>query len=130
MNRGLIIAEGNAGTEVGSLMRMGLIVVMGDAGDFTGAFMIAGTVVVFGKMGPRAGAGLLRGSIVAFHPPELLPTFRYACSYQPDFVKIVFQELQMQNIRVPDMWKKGLYRRYSGDFNRSGKGEILVYDQC
>lgn len=129
MNRGLIIAEGNAGTEVGSLMRRGLIVVMGDAGDFTGAFMIAGTVVVFGRLGLRAGAGLLRGTIVAFHPPELLPTFRYACSYQPDFLKIVFRELQKQNIRVPDMWKKGLCRRYSGDFNRSGKGEILVYDK-
>lgn len=129
MNRGIIIAEGNAGNEVGSLMRRGLIVVMGDAGDFTGAFMIAGTVVVFGKLGLRAGAGLLRGTIIAFHPPELLPTFRYACSYRPDFLKLIFCELQAQNIRVLDVWKKGLYRRYSGDFNRSGKGEILVYDQ-
>jgi len=32
--QGVIIVEGNAGNEVGAVMRRGLIVVMGDAGDF------------------------------------------------------------------------------------------------
>ena len=129
MNRGLIIVEGNAGNEVGAMMRRGLIVVKGDAGDFAGAFMIAGSIMVFGKMGIRAGAGLLRGTIVAFQPPELLPTFRYDCSYQPDFLKLIFRELQNQGVPFLEAWATGFYRRYSGDFNRLGKGEILVYDQ-
>jgi formylmethanofuran dehydrogenase subunit C len=129
MNRGLIIVEGNAGNETGALMRRGLIAVAGNVGDFTGAFMIAGSIVILGAMGIRAGAGLLRGTIVAFHSTELLPTFRYACRYQPDFLSLMFEELKREGLAVPDNCASGFYKRYSGDFNRSGKGEILIYDQ-
>lgn len=129
MNRGMIVVEGNTGNEVGAIMRRGLIVVKGDVGDFAGAFMIAGSILIFGKLGIRAGAGLLRGTIVAFQPPELLPTFRYDCSYRPDFLRLIFQELQNQGFAVPASCSTGQYRRYSGDLNRLGKGEILVYDQ-
>jgi len=127
MNRGLIILEGNAGNEVGAAMRRGLIAVKGDAGDFAGAFMIAGTIVVFGKIGIRAGAGLLRGTIVTFRKPELLPTYRYDCTYRPEFLDMLFRELRNQGISIPDC-TEACFRRYSGDFNRLGKGEILVID--
>jgi formylmethanofuran dehydrogenase subunit C len=129
MNRGLIVVEGNAGNEAGALMRRGLIAIAGNAGDFTGAFMIAGSIVVFGSMGIRAGAGLLRGTIVAFQPVELLPTFRFDCSYRPDFMRLIFQELKREGLKIQRSYDTGVYRRYSGDFNRLGKGEILVYDQ-
>ncbi len=129
MNRGLIIVEGNAGNETGAVMRRGLIVVAGNTGDFAGAFMIAGTIMVFGKPGIRAGAGLLRGTIVAFEQPELLPTFRFDCSYSPAFLNLIFQDLKRKGLSIPGAHEDGRYRRYSGDFNRLGKGEILVYDQ-
>lgn len=129
MNGGLIVVEGNAGNEAGAVMRRGLIVVAGNTGDFTGAFMIAGTIMVFGQMGIRAGAGLLRGTIVTFEHPELLPTFRYDCNYSPSFLKLIFQDLRRQGLEIADDYAEGSYRRYSGDFNRLGKGEILVYDQ-
>jgi formylmethanofuran dehydrogenase subunit C len=129
MNRGGIIVEGNTGNETGALMRRGLIVVAGNAGDFAGAFMIAGSLLVFGKPGIRAGAGLLRGTIVAFEKPELLPTFRYDCCYQPDFLKLLLQNLKNHGLNIPECYSTGRYHRYSGDFNRLGKGEILVYDQ-
>jgi formylmethanofuran dehydrogenase subunit C len=129
MNQGLIIVEGNAGNEAGALMRRGLIAIAGNAGDFAGAFMIAGSIFVFGKMGIRAGAGLLRGTIVAFQPMELLPTYRYDCRYRPDFLKLIFQELKHEGMKIPGDYAAGAYRRYSGDFNRLGKGEILIYDQ-
>jgi formylmethanofuran dehydrogenase subunit C len=129
MNRGLIIVEGNAGHEVGAAMRRGMILVTGGTGDFTGAFMIAGTIVVLGNLGIRAGAGMLRGTIVAFQMPELLPTFRYDCTYQPDFLKLIFQELRTHGLSISDGFATGCYKRYSGDFNRLGKGEILIYDQ-
>jgi formylmethanofuran dehydrogenase subunit C len=129
MNRGLIIVGGSAGNEVGALMRRGLIVVLGDAGDFTGAFMTSGSIVIFGKMGIRAGAGLLRGSIIAFHDPELLPSFRFDCRYQPDFVRVILRELRLHGVQVSNSQADGFFRRYSGDLNRIGKGEILVYDQ-
>lgn len=129
INRGLIIVEGNAGNEVGAVMRRGLIAVLGDVGEFAGAFMTAGSIIVFGRLGARAGAGMKRGTIVAFHPPELLPTFRYDCAYQPGFLRLVLQSLRAHGVPVKDEHLTGLYRRYSGDFNALGKGEILVYDQ-
>ncbi len=129
MNRGLILVEGNAGNEVGAIMRRGLIVVKGNAGDFAGAFMIAGTIIVFGELGIRAGAGLMRGTILAFHKPELLPTFRFDCSYRPDFLGLLFQSVRLQGMTIPEEYSSASYRRYSGDFNGLGKGEILVYDQ-
>ncbi len=129
MNRGLIIVEGDAGNEVGAAMRRGLIVVKGNAGDFAGAFMIAGSIIVFGTLGIRAGAGLLRGTIVTFQQPELLPTYRYDCSYQPNFLKMIFESLRSHGLAIPVHYASGYYRRYSGDFNRLGKGEILIYDQ-
>lgn len=129
MNRGVIIVEGDAGNETGAVMRRGLIVVTGNVGDFAGAFMIAGSIVVFGQLGIRAGAGLLRGTIATFRQPELLPTFRYDCSYSPGFLKMIFQNLKNHGLSIADEYATGFYRRYSGDFNRQGKGEILVYDQ-
>ncbi len=91
--------------------------------------MIAGSIIAFGRLGIRAGAGLLRGTIVAFQPPELLPTYRYDCSYEPGFLKLIFRELRSCGLSVPKSFAAGRYLRYSGDFNRTGKGEILVYDQ-
>jgi len=129
MNRGWILVEGNAGNETGALMRRGLIVVAGNVGDFTGAFMIAGSILVFGELGIRAGAGLLRGTIVTFQQPELLPTFCYDCCYRPTFLNLLFEDIRNQGLAIPEEYLKGRYLRYSGDFNRLGKGEILVYDQ-
>lgn len=129
MNRGLIIVEGNAGNEVGATMRRGLIVVLGDVGDFAGAFTTAGSIIVFGRLGARPGAGMKRGTIVTFHPPELLPTFRFDCVYQPGFLRLILQSLRGHGVTVKDEHLAGYYRRYSGDLNALGKGEILIYDQ-
>jgi formylmethanofuran dehydrogenase subunit C len=129
MNRGFIIVEGHAGNEAGAAMRRGLIVVCGSVGDFAGAFMIAGSIFVFGKLGARAGAGLLRGTILSLEPAELLPTYRYDCTYRPSFLDYIFQNIRRNGIAVPECCNTGSFRRYSGDFNRLGKGEILIYDQ-
>ncbi len=130
VNRGLIVVEGNAGSEAGALMRRGLIVIMGDAGEFTGARMIAGSIFVFGHLGKRAGAGMKRGSIVAFGTCEpLLPTYYYETVYQPVFLRIYLNRLQEWGVPVSPEWAHGVYRRYSGDINMFGKGEILIRDE-
>jgi len=128
MNRGLIIVDGNAGNEVGTVMRRGLIVVRGDSGDFTGRFMIAGTILVFGRLGERAGAGLKRGTIVTWQPAKLLPTFRYACTYRPTFLGLILRELAGRGVELPADRADGCYRRYCGDLTALGKGEILVWE--
>ncbi len=129
VNRGLIIIEGNAGSETGAAMRRGLIAVFGDAGDFTGAGMIAGTVLVFGHLGKRAGAGMKRGSIVAFgtHDP-LLPTYRFESVFQPVYIMFLIKRLREWGMPIPSKIEEGLFRRYSGDINMLGKGEILIHD--
>ena len=128
MNRGTIIVTGNAGNELGATMRRGLIAVLGDVGDFCGAFMIAGSIIVFGKLGARPGAGMKRGTIVTFQPPELLPTFRGACTYQPTFLQMLMQQLRSLKIEIAQNQIEGRYRRYVGDMNALGKGEILVWE--
>ncbi|NPV76287.1 MAG: formylmethanofuran dehydrogenase subunit C [Anaerolineae bacterium] len=129
MNRGMILVEGNAGNETGSLMRRGLVAVRGDVGEFAGAFVIAGTLIVFGSLGRRAGAGMKRGTIVAYQQPELLPTFTFDCVYQPLYLRLILQTLQLEGFSIEEEWRTGAYRRYSGDLNALGKGEIFVYDQ-
>jgi formylmethanofuran dehydrogenase subunit C len=129
MNRGVIIVDGNVGNEIGTRMRRGLIVVAGSAGDFAGAFMTAGTIIVLGQLGKNTGAGLLRGTIIAGNAVALLPTFRYSCCGKFQFVRLLFHELNRFGLSSLVHYGDGVFRRYSGDFNRRGKGEVLIYDQ-
>ena len=136
MNRGTIIVEGHAGNEVGERMRRGLIVILGPAREFLGANMIAGTIVVFGKTGEGPGAGMRRGTIVLLgegrndaSPLQLLPTFRYDCTYNPTFLRLYLRALRRYGIEVQEEYISGRYRRYNGDIAELGKGEILVYER-
>lgn len=129
MRGGLIVVEGNAGSRVGERMRRGLIVVQGDTGDLAGARMIAGSIVVLGRLGQRAGAGMKRGTIVALGGLKdgLLPTFHYACTYRPVFLRPYLRRLQAMGLPITQQHVDAAYRRFAGDVNTIGKGEILVY---
>ena len=127
MRGGTIIIEGNAGREVGELMRRGVIAVKGDLGEFAGALMTGGSVVCFGNIGGRAGAGMERGTILAFNPMELLPTFRYSCTYHPTFIRAFLHGLRKFDLPVKDEHITGPYERYDGDIASLGKGEILIW---
>jgi formylmethanofuran dehydrogenase subunit C len=129
MTGGLILIDGNAGNELGHTMRRGLIAVGGNSGDAAGFNMIAGTVFVFGEIGIRPGAGMRRGTIgiLGQHkPPDVLPTFRTACAYQPVFLRFYLTELCRAGFSVPGDCFEARYRRYCGDFLESGRGEIFI----
>lgn len=133
---GTIVVRGSAGKEAGGRMRRGLLVVLGDAGDFTGAGMIAGTVLVGGRAGRGAGAGMKRGTVVVFgEAPVLLPTFRYACTYRPVYLDVFLRRLRAWGLLGEGDLGGGngdgeaVFRRYVGDMNTVGKGEILIRDQ-
>ena len=130
MRGGVIIVEGDAGPRAGERMRRGLIAVQGNAVEFTGARMIAGSIFVFGTLGARAGAGMKRGTIVALGgmADSLLPTFRYACSYRPTFLRFYLRRLREWGLPVTEEQVEGVFLRYTGDITTLGKGEILVYD--
>lgn len=130
INRGVIVVEGSVGREVGARMHRGLIAVLGDAGEFAGANMISGSVLVFGRLGGRPGAGMKRGTVVAFgEAPELLPTFHYECRFQPVFLRFYLRLLRDWQLPLDPEQADGFFRRYSGDVNVLGKGEVLVHDQ-
>jgi formylmethanofuran dehydrogenase subunit C len=125
---GEIIVFGHAGNEAGSGMRRGLIAIGGDCGDFAGVNMLAGTVIVLGRLGWRAGASMKRGSIVSLHPAELLPTFSYACTYHPTFLRLYLSHLRRLGLPLTDPQVTGLYQRWCGDAVELNRGEVLFFE--
>jgi formylmethanofuran dehydrogenase subunit C len=126
MKNGVILIDGAAGLEVGMRMRRGLICIQGRVGDFAGLQMLGGTLFLCGKVGIRTGAWMSRGTIAAFNPIELLPTFQYACAYEPIFLRLLLKQLRELGLSFPGPAWDGSVRRYIGDTSGLGKGEILI----
>jgi formylmethanofuran dehydrogenase subunit C len=105
-------------------MKRGIIVVGGQVRDFAGLQMKGGTLFLLGGAEIRTGAWMFRGTIVSLKPIKLLPTFAFACSYQPSFLRIYAKHLRALGISLP---ADGSYERYTGDTSLPGKGEILVW---
>lgn len=127
MNGGTILIGGSAGMEVGMRMRRGLIAVKGRVRDFAGLQMKGGTLVLGGGAEIRTGAWMVRGTIVTLKPVALLPTFAYACEYNPVFLRPYAKHLRAFEFSLPAEPETGSYRRYTGDTSVPGKGEILVW---
>lgn len=127
MTGGMILIDGSAGNEVGHTMRRGLVAVGGAAGDMLGFNMIAGTVLVFGECGIRPGAAMRRGTLGVFgpNPPPLLPSFRYAATYQPQFVNVILRDLKARGLRFDEALFDSEFDLHHGDLVSIGRGEIL-----
>jgi formylmethanofuran dehydrogenase subunit C len=123
---GEIVVFGNAGNEIGSGMRRGLIAIGGDCGDFVGVNLLAGTIVVLGHLGWRTGAGMHRGTIVSMHPAEMLPTFTFACTYRPVFLRLYLAHLRRLGLPIDDAQVQGTYQRWCGDAIELNRGEVLL----
>lgn len=127
MNGGTILVDGSAGMEVGMRMKRGVIAIKGPVRDFAGLQMKGGTLFLLGGAELRTGAWMIRGTIVTLSPIKLMPTFTYACTYQPEFLRIYNQHLQSLGMSIPIAGPAGSYQRYAGDTAVPGKGEILVW---
>jgi formylmethanofuran dehydrogenase subunit C len=126
MKGGTIVATGRAGQMLGSRMRRGLVYVMGGCGDVPGFNMKAGTVIVGGEPGERVGARMVRGTVVVLGPAtELLPTFHYDCTYRPVFWGVLRNALARLGA-APGAGIDAAFRRFSGDANEGGRGEVLI----
>ena len=108
-------------------MRRGTIAVKGPVRDFAGLQMKGGTIFLLGGAELRTGAWMIRGTIVSLAPIALLPTFSFACAYNPTFLRFYAKHLQALGCAVPFEAHQGVYRRYTGDTSVPGKGEILVW---
>jgi formylmethanofuran dehydrogenase subunit C len=127
MKGGTILVGGSAGMEIGMRMRRGVIAVRGTVRDFAGLQMKGGTIVLMGGAEIRTGAWMVRGTIISLKPVRLLPTFSYACAYNPTFLCLYAKRLQAMGFSIPYEDHVGSYQRYSGDTSIPGKGEILVW---
>jgi hypothetical protein len=65
---------------------------------------------------------------VSLKPIPLLPTFTYACTYQPAFLRLYARHLATLGLSIPSGFGDGAYQRYTGDTSGLGKGEILVWE--
>jgi formylmethanofuran dehydrogenase subunit C len=128
MSGGEIIVRGSAAEEAGASMRRGLLVVLGSLGEGAGRATIAGTIVVFGTLGPNPGQWSKRGSIVTFGPANPPVTYRYACTYRPEVLRLLLRHLaERRGIPLTREHLSGSFRRYSGDLAELGAGEILAW---
>jgi formylmethanofuran dehydrogenase subunit C len=128
MRGGEILVQGDAGEQAGAGLRRGLIAVAGRIGDAAGLRMLAGTIVALGGVGAQPGAAMRRGTIVAMTRVTLLPTFTFACSYRPPFLRMYLRHVRAQGIPVTDEQIEGRYARWSGDGLELRRGEILILE--
>lgn len=128
MTGGSLLIHGSAGNEIGHSMRRGLIAIGGDIGDLVGFSMLAGSILIFGRCGIRPGAGMRRGTIAFLGPetPQLLPTFRRACRYQPGVLQLLAGKLLSHGFPVTRETLNSPVDLYNGDLLEFGKGEIFL----
>jgi formylmethanofuran dehydrogenase subunit C len=123
---GEIFVGGNAGRDAARAMRRGLIVVGGNATD-AGQSMIAGSLVVGGSIAGTVGQWNKRGSIITVGGATVPVTYRYACTYQPPHLRLLFRYLRARGVPVDDRIGTGRYARYCGDVSQMGRGELLMW---
>jgi formylmethanofuran dehydrogenase subunit C len=128
MRGGEILVQGDAGEQAGAGLRRGLIAVAGRMGDNAGLRMLAGTIVALGGLGAAPGAAMRRGTIVAMSQVTLLPTFAFACSYRPPFLRMYLRHLRALGLPLTDEQIEGRYARWSGDGLELRRGEILILE--
>jgi formylmethanofuran dehydrogenase subunit C len=127
MRGGTIVIDGSAGMEVGMRMRRGVIVVKGQVRDFVGLQMKGGTIFLMRGAELRTGAWMTRGTIVSLVSLHLLPTFAFACDYNPSFLRVFAHHLRSLGVGIPCSAAEGSYLRHVGDMSIPGKGEILIW---
>ena len=125
---GEILVGGSAGGDVGARARRGLIVVRGGVGESAARSMIAGTLIAFGRIGDEVGRGNKRGTVLALGGVTIPATYRYACTFQSVYVRLLLTYLQRhRGFQISDPLLNGRFRRYCGDAGIPGKGEILEW---
>lgn len=118
---GVVRVDGNAGDRAGEFIRRGIVLIGGDTGAYAGARGIAGTIVVLGQCGAYAGWSLKRASLVLGKPPKSMPPgFGDAGLHEILYLRLLTRRLGL------DPAPFARVRRFAGDQQAGGKGEILV----
>jgi formylmethanofuran dehydrogenase subunit C len=128
MAGGTILVDGDAGNEIGLSMQQGTIAIGGAAGDMLGFNMTDGTILVLGDCGIRAGAGMHGGTIALFGPtpPQVLPSFRFDCTTQPDQLVAVLRDQRAQGLQFDELVLPSEVDIYVGDLVADGSGRLYL----
>jgi formylmethanofuran dehydrogenase subunit C len=127
MTDGTIIVDGAAGLEIGMRMKRGIIAIGGPVRESAGLQMKGGTLILGQGAELRTGAWISRGTIISLAPIQVLPTFAYAATYNPTFVRLYARYLAILGFSLPCQDQDGAYERYNGDAAVPGRGELLVW---
>ena len=126
MSGGTIIVKGNAGHRVGYKMRSGVICIKKNAKDFVGCQMIAGTIIIKGKIGSNVGLLMKRGTIILEKQKLFAPYLNYNGKNNYIFLKVIQSYLEKLNDEFKDIFPNIYIKKYLGDINCKGMGEILI----
>ena len=128
MNEGFIAVNGNAGNRLGNRMRRGIIAVNGDVGFGACSCMIGGTVLLLGNSANLPGAHMRRGTVFC----ASLPSLPRASFFEQPFIQSAYfrsleSYLRERNLGIElDKFSQSTARRFVGDLNIGGMGEILT----
>ena len=126
MSGGVIVVKGSAGHRVGFKMRSGVIYIKGNTKDFTGCQMIAGTIIVKGKIGFNVGLLMKRGTIVLEKQKLSASYLNYNGKNNYIFLKVIQNYLEKISDEFKDIFPNTYIKKYLGDTNCKGMGEILI----
>ena len=126
MSGGTVIIKGNAGHRVGYKMRSGVICIKQNAKDFVGCQMIAGTIIIKGKIGSNVGILMKRGTIILQKQQLSESYLNYNGKNNYIFLKVIQSYLEKLNDEFKDIFPNTYTKKYLGDINCKGMGEILI----
>jgi formylmethanofuran dehydrogenase subunit C len=104
-----------------------LLIVGGNAADGAGRSMIAGTLLVLGRAMGVSGEWNKRGSIIAVGGASVPATYRYACSYKPEYLRLLWRHVAKLGVPIEERVRGGRFARHCGDLSLLGKGELLLW---
>ena len=64
--------------------------------------------------------------ILSMHDTHMLPTFTYACTYHPTYVRMYLAYIKEMGLTITDKQLMGNYKRWIGDAVELNRGEILL----
>ena len=126
MSGGAIIIKGNAGNRVGYKMRSGVIYIKKNVKNYVGCQMIAGTIIIKGKIGSNLGVLMKRGTIILEKHKLSESHLNYNGKNNYIFLKIIQSYLEKLNDEFKDIFPNTYIKKYLGDINCKGMGEILI----
>ena len=125
MSGGVIIINGNTRDYLGLNMRKGLIFVAGSSRNYCCNNMIAGTVIIKNGIGKFFGIGMKRGTVFSHKKVSVGDFFIESNELHPIFFNLLFNFIY-KNYGLKVFNKNKIFRRFFGDKNVDGVGELLI----